>query len=265
VRVNKYIKGRGFTLIELMISMMLGLIVIGGALSIYISTIKSSGDIVKSARLNYNLDSVMQLMVNDIRRAGYWGLAISGSNAVNDVAGGTLGNPFTVGTANIQIAEMGGESAGSCILYTYDGENSDGALDDGSVIGKKGEYYGFRLNNGRIDIRYQATGVAKTCDAASWEVITNENLIEITSLQFSFLPVGPLVATTRCLKNPDTSFNTTCALTDTAGSITAGDLMTEKRIINIILSGRVKNDNNVIKTISSSVQVRAPYIYVKQP
>lgn len=272
--VNLKRKQAGLTLIEIMIALLLGLIVIGGALSIYISTIRSSTDITNSARLNYDLDSVMQFIVNDVRRAGYWAGGVAESKAENSPT--NPGNPFTIGTANIQIPES------SCILYTYDAD-ADGILDDSATdvdtIGPdedEPEYYGFKLENGELKVR--SSKIADNdCTGDGWETITDSNKIEITHLQFSFLPIAAqaavanvhpalaaLSATTRCLNStpsPDESFDTTCALANDAGDIATNDLAAEKRVINIIISGRIENDHDVIKTISSSVQVKTPRIY----
>jgi len=272
MRVKCKKKNTGFTLIEIMISLVLGLIVIGGAISIYISTIRGSTDVTNSARLNYDLDSVMQLMVNDIRRAGYWGGGIADSNAINSTT--NIGNPFTLGSANIQLPSS------SCILYAYDFDD-DTVLDINGAAGTLGdtnEFFGFKLEDGAIKIR--SSKIADNdCVGDGWESITVSDMIEITHLQFSSLAIGAqaavanvhpalsaLSSTTRCLNNtpsPNTSFNTTCTLANTAGNIVANDLATEKRIINIIISGRVNGDNNVTKTISSSVQAKAPRIYVQ--
>ena len=278
-KVKKMNQLKGFTLLEIMIALSLGIIVVGGALSMYISTVRSSSDTIKSARLNYDLDSVMMFMVNDIKRAGYWAGAKSGSNAINSAT--NTGNPFTIGTANIQIP------ISSCVLYTYDFDG-DGALDDASLdVNTTGsdedtsEFFGFKLDNGEIKVSAAKTvdGVAN-CGSTDgrWESIVESNILEITHLQFSFSalaqqaavanvhPLLPaLTATTRCLNtslNPDVSFNKTCAAAVTDGDVPARPaLLTEKRVLNISISGRVKNDINVIKTISSSVQVRNPRIY----
>ena len=69
-------KQNGFTLPELIISQLLGVIVVAASLSIYVSAIASSTDTVQSARLNHDLDTIMILMVYDIKRAGNWGGAI---------------------------------------------------------------------------------------------------------------------------------------------------------------------------------------------
>jgi len=265
VGVNK--TKAGFTLIELMIAMMLGLIVIGGALSIYISTIKSSSDVVKSARLNYDLDSVMQLMVNDIRRAGYWGGAVAGSDATNN----NFTQVPTVATAtDIQIRNVAAPttavSEGNCILYTYDGANGDGVVDTN-------EYYGFRLNGVELEIR--TTGTAATagdCDGdGQWENIIDENKVEITDLQFSLSPIAAIVGppaipglpkSSQCLNTTATvavPFNEPCNGVNVPSTNTA----IETRQVNIVLTGEVLNDTAVSKVLIGSVKVRNDRIFTQ--
>ena len=245
-------RSKGLTLIEIMISLLLGLIVIGGALSIYISTIRSSTDISNSARLNYDLDSAMQLMVNDIRRAGFWGGAIAGSDAEI--------NPFTIGVANIQIP------VDSCILYTYDGDG-DGVLVDDN------EYYGFKLQDGNIRIwTSNAVDASGDCTANGWETITNEGKVNISSLTFSFLPsaasAGPpsipaLPQSSQCL-NTTTSlaYNTPCSSV-TVANLPSGNVAAETRQINIVMTGEVSGDSSVTKVLTATVRVRNDRTFTK--
>jgi len=231
-------KQKGFTLIEIMISLMLGLIVIGGAISIYISTIKGSSDTVKSARLNYDLEAAMQFMVNDIRRAGYWSGAVTGSDSAL--------NPFTQGGANITISNITGGVGDNCILYSYDGETENGTPDTN-------EYYGFKLENSTIKSRYLVANTTATelpCNKGSWEDILDSGTIEITSLTFSS-------ANTKCL-NTSTSPNQLCSI-----GISSTDIAVETRQIDITLVGRVKNDTSVTKTLTGIVKVRNNRTYVE--
>ncbi|MBT7436601.1 MAG: hypothetical protein HN791_11150 [Gammaproteobacteria bacterium] len=244
-------KTLGFTLIELMISMLLGLIVIGGVLSIYISTIQASSDVVKSARLNYDLDSVMQFMINDIRRAGYWGGAVTDS----DVSA----NPFMVGTANIN------SSTGSCILYTYDFDE-DGELDiTGGTSDDESEYFGFKLDGDEIKVSAAKTvdGVAN-CGAVDgrWKIITDSKKVSITQLAFSNANFQCLNTTT------DEVFDGSCDAAFSAAGGTVGKLITgndavEIRQINITLTGNIVNDADVEKTLTSAVKVRNNRIFTQ--
>ena len=63
-------RDRGFTLIELMITLVLGLVVVGGVMSVFISTYQSNAQNIKMVRLNEEMRAVMSMMSRDIRRAG---------------------------------------------------------------------------------------------------------------------------------------------------------------------------------------------------
>lgn len=236
-------KQTGFTLIEIMISLVLGLIILGATISIYIASIRGSSDVIRSARLNYDLDSALSMMANDIRRSGYWGGAIAGSDP--------SANPFMQGNANLRILD-----SGTCIVYSYDA--------DGNESVDTNEYYGFKLNGAGIQMRLSGTADKTDCSSDannSWESITitaGNQQIEITSLQFSLdAPV-----TSKCLNvttglpiSPDS----TCAAA-TSG-ISTNDWLVESRQINIVLRGRVAADTAVTKSLSQSVKLRNDRIF----
>lgn len=240
-------KQKGFTLIEIMIALMLGLIVIGGALSIYISTIRSSTDITNSARLNYDLDSVMQLVVNDIRRSGYWSQAIAESDARD--------NPFMLegaaGNTNIFISKKTGEADNSCIVYSYEGETGNGTVDTN-------EYYGFRMNGDGIDMRSSVTDVANaSCDdPGDWENIIDTSKIVITALTFNNTSF-------KCLNTTSSiSYNTPCASV-TAANLPSDAEAIETRQIGITVQGNVDNDSTVTKRLTAIIKVRNDRVFTQ--
>jgi len=237
-------KQSGFTLIEIMIALLIGLIIIAATITIYVSTIKGSSDTLKSARLNHDLESAMSLMVNDIRRAGYWGGAIAGADS--------SANPFTIGTANIQMPSA------SCILYTYDA-NGNGLLPTAAPFD---EYYGFKLDGTTIRMRLTGTTTADCADG-SWGTgeIIDGNKISITALTFiaaykcldtSAVPIPPATVAV-------TSYNSTCAV----AALPAGHKAVESRQINITLTGSVVGDTTVTKTLTSTVKVRNDRIFTQ--
>jgi len=254
-------KNDGFTLIEIMIALVLGLIIIGATLNIYIATIKGSSDTVKSARLNYDLDMAMQFMVNDIRRSGYWGGAVTGSTAAD--------NPFIDGTGNIQLVDpvTAGSTEFTCILYTYDADG-DVALDidDGSGTNEDtNEFYGFKFDSGAIKIS-SANTVDDTGDCTKtdgrWANILDSDNIQVTALTFT-------ATNSKCLNTTtDEVFPGTCAAAIAAaggvtGKISSGDQAVENRQIDISLTGRVINDTTVEKTLTAIVKVRNNRIFVQ--
>jgi len=251
---------QGLTLIEIMISLLLGLIVIGATITIYITTIKSSSDTISAARLNHDLESTMSLMLNDIKRAGYSGGAIiefdSRDNpftngTVTDIQIHTIVNTTTVTAAITTAANL----PGNCILYSYD-SNGNGVVEDN-------ERYGFRLIGSSIDIRKTGTSNSDCSNTAgTWEEFITGDTLNITNFQISFLPVGTATGTTRCLNVTDnTVAATTCNISFVAGNITAGDQVAEKRVVNIVLAGQLDNDSAVLKTLTGTVQVRNDRVF----
>jgi len=229
-------KQTGYTLIEIMIALIIGLIIVTATITVYITTIRGSSDIAKSARLNHDLDSVLSLMVNDIRRAGYWGGAMVGSDSRN--------NAFTQAATDVQLPSA------DCVLYTYDAD-ADGSVD-------ADEYYGFRLNGGNIQMRSSNID----CAANGWNTLNvsegNEQ-IEVTLLTFT--------ESFKCLRKrvgvADLSYDTTCAAAATAGNLVTDDRVIETREISIVLEGRVKIDPMVIKRVTDQVKIRNDRVFTQ--
>lgn len=151
-------------LIELMISMTLGLLVAAGVVSMFIGTARANANILTTVRLEQEMHSVMDLILRDLRRAGSHGrptLLASGG-----------GNPFSLGGA----AAFAGEPAASCIVFSYD-LDQDGLLD--AATGD--ERFGFRLRDQTLELRRSGLD----CAANGWEALTDRTHTRITALQFS--------------------------------------------------------------------------------
>lgn len=252
-------KQTGFSLIGLMVGMVIGLIVLGGVVAMFTSTISSSTDTVNSTRMNHDLNSVMQLMVNDIRRAGYWGGAVAGSNANNEAPNCADGNPFTCGNANIKITNKTGENDDSCILYTYDangnGINTSAATEPAVPRNNADdidldEYFGFRISGDGIEMRYSIAAVADAgnCNKGTWRNIADNNKVIIELLTFT--------ASHKCL---NVTKGGLCAIETPA----LGDKVVETRQIDISLKGEVKYDDTAKKSLNGSVKVRNDRIFTK--
>jgi len=263
---KKKVKQDGFTLIELMIAMMLGLIVIGGALSIYISTVSSSSNTIKSARLNYDLESAMGIMINDIKRAGYWGGATDGGAGLNPF---TNANAGLGAVSNITILDNG-----ACILYSYDADGNGvnenpnnlgfDLAGNAIVVASANEFYGFKLDADSIKIRL--SGAATTdCDADGdiWENFIDESALTITAVQFSFESIDTLAnGSSRCWNQTQKESDDVDADICTANAVN-GDYIIQNRMVNIKLSGEVKSDDSVEKNLSGTVEVRNNRICVR--
>ena len=62
---------RGFGLVELMVSIIPGLVVSGAAVAFVVSSLDSNTDFVRSTRFNQDLRSNMDFVTRELRRAGY--------------------------------------------------------------------------------------------------------------------------------------------------------------------------------------------------
>lgn len=266
-------KQTGFTLIEIMIALVIGLIIVAATISIYVATTRGSSDTIKAARLNHDLESVMGIMVNDIRRAGYWGGAIAGVDSRT--------NPFTQvpvaanGQPNIHIPSA------TCLLYSYD-EDGDGHYDADNnnfadAVDDADEFYGFKLENGAIKMRQSVKNAGITygncvgtdcCNSTygNWEAMTidsgNEN-IEITNLAFT--TAYNCLDIQRAVTNvaPVNPIASACAAAS-AAELPSGHSAVETREIFINLQGRLVSDHTVTKNLTQSVKVRNDRIF-KQP
>jgi prepilin peptidase dependent protein B len=234
-------KSTGFTLIELLIGLTLGLMVIASTLTLYVITTRSSSDLLHSTRLNHDLETIMQIMTHDIRRAGY--------------QGGTLSV-----ISDLKIDDSG-SYLDACILYSY--------YDDHDIDPTKHKikYYGFKRKDNAIALRQSDTYF--DCNSNYWEKVTEENVTQITGLTFSD-------AKSQCFNATATNTGTSkglCTTVDLAAS--ANDSITKISHITIELKGRTLpkdpdeqlcDDDNPCtpeKTLKASVTVANPYTYEK--
>src|SRR3989338_6734940 len=127
-RLNK--KYCGYTLVEMLITLALSTVIIAGVLSVSTYMLKKNNDVVLRNQINSDLHTILMIMAQDIRRAGYW------NKADQDIGTGKNTNPFMRPSIDLVINKNK-----NCILYAYD-KNQDSKL--------LKEYYGFRLNHGSI-------------------------------------------------------------------------------------------------------------------
>jgi type II secretory pathway component PulJ len=156
---------QGITLIEMMIAMLLGLMVTGSIIAIFISNVKSSSENIKMIRLNQELRGTMTFISDELKRAGY---------SANPILTPNFMDEFNVN--------------GSCLRYAYDdvtnASNTDGSIDNNERmafnIAGKAIRWGTNVNN-------------NDCSDGNWQDITDTNIAEIIVV-LGDLPVNCLVA-----------------------------------------------------------------------
>ncbi len=214
---------KGFTLIELMAGMALGLIVVLAGTMLYTAIMSRNAQYLREALLGQDMDTAMLAMSRDIRRAGYDGAAAS---SIGSRKFGLALDPFVGAVSGTDYYPIDTRTAG-CILFSYD-LNKDGILQPAT------EVFGFRLKNGVIQSRTGGSVMPSGCGDSSnvWSDLTDEKSEIITSLAFS--------------------------LDQT--SIDVEGRAINLRKVNIEMQGHLPEDPAVVKTLPASVRVRNDWI-----
>ncbi|WP_394176743.1 PilW family protein [Thalassotalea litorea] len=251
----------GFSLVELLVAMVLGMMVLSGITSIYVSTVKSSADTLKSSKLNTQLMTIMSVMSNDIRRAGFWGNftsqpTLNPFNQLNDTALVIINNV----SSDTQIT-ANADTDGQCVLFAYD-ENENGIVDAAT------EYFGFRLNAGVAQMRAVGTVTdGDSCNNGVWLDLSDSDLYTITQLTFN-------PKNSRCIDSSEPNGIDDDGLSSTNDAEEAncyttvpasgsGVITVETREIEITLAGMLNKDTDVTMAINQSVRVRNDLIRVR--
>lgn len=260
---------KGLSLIELLISIALGLLILAAATAMTVKSLVMNTDTLASVRLNQELDAVTQVMVNDIRRAGYSG-----------------------GHFNFADNEDLNIVSSSCILYAYNAnDDPPGSL---NLTLDDDEKYGFKLVGSDIYMRTECSAgddCATDCTKGTWVSITENTFTTITNLNFHSskskcisLTDSPEPGNSNNYWVTDESLTATqfpCYATtgtglstftrDSSGDYVAGafvapgtdgrlDRLNETRLVNVEIAGRLTNDNTVTKSQRVEINVRNDHI-----
>lgn len=167
-------RSRGFTLIELMLGLLLGLIVLGGVLGVFVTTYQSSSQDIKRVRLNEEMRAVMEMMSGDLRRAGSWQRTATEWSA-------TMSNPFTNGTNWTLGKYSAGSPDASCALFAY----GTGTIQNAERFGYRLRPVGVGIPAPRVETyHHTATAGDWTCGGARWQPISDQSVVAITDLDF---------------------------------------------------------------------------------
>jgi prepilin-type N-terminal cleavage/methylation domain-containing protein len=146
---------RGFSLVEMMVALALGLIVVAAVIALVVSIIRSNRQTLQSTRLNQELRATLSVIANDMRRA----------RSVEDpmtMAMQVGGNPYRA----MDTATDG------CMVYAY-----EGAVD--------GPWHIIRLaNNGRIVLEGAAAEPAN-CNPGGNPVEIGSDQVFVDDLTFT--------------------------------------------------------------------------------
>lgn len=244
---SKSRKTQGFSLVELMVALVAGLVVSLAAVAFFMSSMKSNTTYVASTRLTQELRNNMDYVNRELRRAGYDEDALA---YISLPINSTARSPFS----SVKVVNSG--ASDSCILYAYDRAGGTPGLVDFA----NGERHGLRrfvraVNGVQVgvlevaDSSADATTLAcdgaapnysnypPTCDTSSgWCALSDPRQLNVTSFMIT---------------------NVTPQFTDPSGS----GFGTLVRDLGITISGSLVKDTSVVQTINSSVRVRSECLH----
>ncbi len=218
----------GFSLVELMISLVLSAIVVLGCIQLYLAVLKGSQETYKSNRLTDELSTLMIVLEKDLRRAGFW-QADMGLDS-------PWINPFTnAGTTDIARGKATGAADNSCIRYSYD-LDIDGAVDPN-------EYRAVRLNtSGEVQVANESTD----CNSGTWSTLTTPE-VKITKLEFLLQQSCLDVVTEASVTCNCSGDNCACPGTGACQIV---------RSVDITIDGELAQDDTVKESLQESVKIR---------
>jgi len=262
----------GLSLVELMVGLLVSVIVLAAAASMYLTTLRGQTYSLRAAKLNQELRATVNVVAADVRRAGYWGGAVAGGSpaALSNDPGGTGGGrsyPYNRRGVAASQTDLAVLTNGTCILYAYD------ANADASSPVPAGEVFGFRSNANAIQMLTGAAAITADCSAGNWEAVTSADTVAITALNFSTTGSQCLNATQnlswRLTESPSTQ--SACAASGAAIAMNAGtyaapatgDLLIETRQVVVTLTGAHAADAAMTTTVSETVHVQNNRIFIR--
>ncbi len=157
---------QGLSLVELMITITLGLLLMAALTAVFANTLGVNSRSLKLSQLQEESTAVMDLIVGDLRRTGY---RADAAKLIYDPT-----NASTEFNGTIVISNHSSEELNSCVMFSYDAD-ADG-VHDGDP-----ENFGYRVFEGRIQRRQSSA----LCDAGGWQSLTSNDMIEVTDLDFA--------------------------------------------------------------------------------
>jgi prepilin-type N-terminal cleavage/methylation domain-containing protein len=236
--MNSLKSNRGFSLAEMMVALVAGLLVSGAALAFLMSTMRSNGEYVQSVRLTEELRNSLDLASRDLRRAGY------DDDALRYMSTGTF-SPLS------KIQLVNGGAANSCIIYAYD----RAAGTKGQVDTAAGEVRGLR----RVTATVNGIANVGIIEYAESTGTTKPDCGDASATYTSYPPAcnGVWCA----LSDPATLNVTAFTVTDQSpATIVSGSQQMKIRNYLVTVTGQLVGSTDVTRGVSTRVRVRADCI-----
>lgn len=219
---------RGISMVELMVGIAVGLFLVAGATTVFVTHLGNSRQLLVEARVNQDLRATADVITRDLRRAGYWDNALSGTIAAGS-AGTTVSNPYVPIT-------MTGTSQ---VEYLFS-RNADNTIDNN-------ERFGFRR---AVDPGGSGRGVVQMkTDTTTWQTLTDPSVLDVAANGLAIVQTATVVPVGgACAKAcpPPVGATWTCPSPPTL----------TLRQYDITLTGTAVADARVTRTLQTRARVR---------
>ena len=219
------LRQRGVTLIELMVSIAVGMFLLMAITQFFTGQIIGNADLLKVTRLNQELRAIMDLTVRDIRRGGYWGDAMRG--VWYEGSPGVTANPLQSITVGSTLNPDSTAAVGGSLTYAYD-VNGDGTIGDD-------ENFTIRLNTTNHSVE-----LVQGINTVTTTPLSDTGTTTITALTFS-PELFPAPVTITCV-------------------VPGSNPVLTVRELKISVTGRLSSDATVTRTMQETVRIRTDYI-----
>lgn len=242
--MNKY---KGYTLVELLVALAIGVVIMFGVTTTFVGSLKTSTASIHQAQFGQEMRATMNLITKDIKRAGY------SKTATNDVGYNTFTNDFlktvtgevlrlwsgVTGTTEIPLTSS---TLGTCVTYAYD-IDEDGAIDTTERLGFK-----FNATSGTVQKRTAAASNALDCTQGTWATLTSSDLV-VEELSFKWIDFTnltdvpsstPATSPSGCVGTPTSGDNTKIAV----------------RVVRVTFTATSAKDSTLTRTFVDDVKMR---------
>ena len=211
---------RGFTLVEMMIAMLLGVIVVGAVGAFAVSSVRAYADNMNSSRMTRDLRTGMTLVVRELRRAGYDDKAVTRT---------------LTSTTPTQFGAITVDAAKECVLYQYD-------RSFGGAAPTAADTRGIRRNPATNQLEFSSSSAS--CAGGTWLPVSDSKVLTVSK----FTP--KLIEQSYCQALNTVKNETTGKYTFTYG-------VGRVRLLELCLKGKSARDAGIERFVTDSVRIRA--------
>jgi prepilin-type N-terminal cleavage/methylation domain-containing protein len=260
----------GFTLVELMVALVAGLIVSAAVIAFLLSSMRSNGEYVQSTRLTQELRNTLDLVTRDLSRAGYSdsSIVLAGLSTTSEFAPVFIKDDSPTVTAGTASTYANADDRG-CVIFAYDRTFPVGYATKAGCSAVNGCGTAGQIDVANGEIR----GLRRVCMDGSCDSASDVGVIEFLESKSGLSTPSCAESTQANYANYPPTCNTAsgwCPLSDPkvvnisrfAIINTSTDLSNAMRIrdLTIFLEGSLVKSPEFSRTVTTKVRVRADCI-----